>query len=470
MDWELQILTALRDSRTSWDEPADWRAVLALYDGLSPTETAALDRALIGMIDIGYRNRHSAHERQPYDQIEVNLPLGMSPDDLLCIEAAVLVAAERGLAGAFFPFTRLMSLPAWHLLQGRLTWLAHEGFAAQRRLGLTRSGRGLGALLGTAVADALGCTVEFMGREQIAARYPGGHREIIGGGPFGFPAGSGTDDTAMALAVGRGIVDSPDDPVDAVGRHCLAWFEGGPPDVGSTCRLAITTYWRTESWSATSRHVAAELGKWAGGNGALMRTQPTALAYGADVTQAIRIGRMTHPHPESDAAIAIYHRMLNALLDGATKAEALAVGLNPDVAAGGARIQAGPGAAEPGDGGLDVEGARLAQGIAALAERFREIADRPADAIQAGGYVVETLEAALWAFLRTNGLEECVTTAVNLGDDADTVGAVAGGLAGAAYGPFAVPRRWSQALTGRAALDQLAEGLYGVYCTRFARD
>lgn len=453
MDWELQVLTALKASRPSWDEPPDWRAVLALYDGLSAAEAAALDRTLVSMIDVGYRNRHASHERQPYEQVEVNLPLGMSPDDLLCIESAVLVAAERGLGGAFFPFTRLMSLPAWHLLQGRLAWLAHEGWSAQRRLGLTRAGRSLGALLGTAVADALGCTVEFMTREQIASRYPGGHREIVGGGPFGFPAGSWTDDTAMALAVGKGIVESPEDPVDAVGRHFLAWFEGGPPDVGSTCRLAITTYWRTGSWDETSRRVQAELGQWAGGNGALMRTQPTALAYGPDVRQAIRIGRMSHPHPESDAAIAIYHRMLNALLDGATKREALEAGLNPDIAL------------DDADGS-----AALARGVEALADRLQGIADRPAGQVRAGGYVVETLEAALWAFLRTEGLEECVTAAVNLGDDADTVGAVAGGLAGAAYGPFAVPRRWSQALTGRAALDELAEGLYGIYRTRTAQD
>ena len=80
--------------------------------------------------------------------------------------------------------------------------------------------------------------------------------------------------------------------------------------------------------------------------------------------------------------------------------------------------------------------------------------------------MVETLEAALWAFLRTDSLEECVVLAVNLGDDADTVGAVAGGPAGAAYGPGAVPRRWSQALRRRAVIDELAAGLYGVFRAR----
>jgi|GEM_PF-382089 len=448
MDWDLRVLEALRASQAHWADQPDWRAVLALYDGLGPAEARALDRALVSMIDIGYRNPHAERERQPFDQVEAGLPSGMAPEDLLCIEAAVLVAAVRGLPDACFPFTRLMSLPVWHVVQGRLTWLHREGFAAQKALGLTRAGRTLGALLGLAVGDALGCTVEFMDREAIQRRYPGGHREILGGGPFGFPAGSWTDDTAMAVAVGRGIIESPGDPVDAVGRHFVAWLQSGPPDVGSTCRVAISAFLRLGSWTAASRHVEDELGKWAGGNGALMRTLPAALAYGRDPEQAIRIGRMTHPHPESDAAIAIYHRMVDALLEGAGPEDALAVGLAPL-----------PGA-EP----------AVSRNIAALGHRFARLKDRPGERIRAGGYVVETLEAALWAFLRTDSLEECITVAVNLGDDADTVGAVVGGLAGAAYGPDAVPRRWSQELRERAVIDALAEGLYGVYRTRMGRD
>ncbi|BAD40501.1 ADP-ribosylglycohydrolase family protein [Symbiobacterium thermophilum] len=444
MDWELRILQALEGSRPGWDEPPDWRAVLALYEGLAPDEAAALDRTVVRMIDLGYRNPHASREPGPFDQIEVSLPAGMAPADLLCIEAAVLVAAERGLGDAYFPFLRLMSVPTWHVIQGRLTWLAREALDAQRRLSLTRAGRGLGALLGLAAADALGCTVEFMSREAIRARWPEGHREIVGGGPFGFPAGDWTDDTAMAVAVGRGILEQPDDPVDAVGRHFVAWFQSGPPDVGNTCRTAINAFLRLGSWEAASAAVRAELGQWAAGNGALMRTLPAALAYGPDPAQAIRIGRMTHPHPESDAAIAVYHRTVDALLEGAAPAEALEAGLAPL-----------PGA-EP----------EVGAAIADLARRLSGLASRSAERIRSGGYVVETLEAALWAFLRTDSLEECVVLAVNLGDDADTVGAVAGGLAGAAYGPGAVPRRWSQALRRRAVIDELAAGLYGVFRAR----
>lgn len=430
MDWELRFLTALRESHPAWDEPGDWRTALALYDGLSPAETAELDRVVLTMISPTYRNSHSSHERLPFDDVMVNLPLGMSPEDLLCIEAAVLVAAERGLGEGFFAFNRLMRLPVWHIIQGRLEWLSREAFDAQRRLGLTRAGRSYGALLGLAAGDALGCTLEFMSREAVREKYPGGHREIVGGGPFGFAAGAWTDDTAMALGVARGIIESPRAPVDAVGAHFMTWFHSGPPDVGGTIRLALATFDRTGSWEAVAREVQARLGEQAGGNGALMRTLPTAIAYGDRVAEALAIGRLTHPHPESDAAVVAYHTMVNALLNGAAKTEAL-------------------------DAAIDAAGL--------LAERLAGLWQRPEEAVRSSGYVVHTLEAAIWSFLRTDSLEECVVTAVNLGDDADTVGAMAGGLAGAAYGPFGVPRRWSTAISGRGELEAVAEGLYQVY-------
>ncbi|MFZ5818078.1 MAG: ADP-ribosylglycohydrolase family protein [Bacillota bacterium] len=436
MDWQERFLTVLKESRPAWDEPGDWRAALALYEGLSPAEAAELDRTVLQMIRIEYRNPHASHEQLPFDDVMVNLPAGMTPDDLLCIEGAVLVAAERGLGEAFFAFNRLMRLPTWHILQGRLQWLSREGFDAQRKLGMTRAGRGAGALLGLAAGDALGCTLEFMSREAVRAAYPQGHRDIVGGGPFQIPPGGWTDDTEMSLGVARGIIEAPADPVDAVGRHFMAWFRSGPRDVGTTCREALVAFQRTGSWEAAAQAVAQSRGDRAGGNGALMRTLPAAVAYGERVEEALRIGRMTHPHPESDAAVAAYHRMVNALLDGGSKEEALRAAV----------AAAGP-----------------------LAERLADLADRPEDAIASSGYVVHTLEAAIWSFLRTGSLEECLVTAVNLGDDADTVGAVAGGLAGAAYGPFAVPRRWSLKLSGRGELEELAEGLYQIYLTQHDR-
>lgn len=430
MDWQQRFLEALHRSRPAFDEPPDWRAALDLYAGLSLAEQAELDQTVIGMIDEDYRNPHAGAEEVPFGDVMVNLPAGMTPDDLLCIEAAVLVAAERGLGEAYFRFNRLLRAPRWHAVYPRLQWLSMHAADAQRKLAATRAGRYQGALLGLAVGDALGVTVEFMDRASIRRRYPEGHREITGGGPFGFKAGEWSDDTAMALAVAAGVAEAPHDPVDAVGRHFMAWYDSCPPDVGNTCRTALEAFRQTGSWAEATATVRRRLGENAGGNGALMRTIATALVYGADTAQAIRVAEMTHPHAESNAAVAVYNRTVAALLDGAGKGEAVAFGLEA----------AGP-----------------------LAERLAGLRPLKESQVQSSGYVVDTLEAALWSFLTTDTLEACIIRAVNLGDDTDTVGAVAGGLAGSHYGPAAVPRRWSVALRGRERLEDAAEQLYATY-------
>jgi ADP-ribosyl-[dinitrogen reductase] hydrolase len=428
MDWQRRFLDTLNQSRPAYDEPPQWRAALALYEGLTAADATQLDQAVVAMIDEEYRNPYSAQTaEQPFDDLMVNLPAGISPDDLLCMEAAVLVAAERGLGEALFRFNRLLRAPRWHALYPRLHWLNIEGPVAQRRLAATRAGRGMGAMLGLAVGDALGVTLEFMSRAEIRRRFPDGHREISGGGPFGFKPGEWSDDTAMALAVARGIAEAPHDPVDAVGRHFMTWYDSSPPDIGGTCRTALEAFRRTGSWDQASAAVRRQLGDRAGGNGALMRTLPTALAYGTDTAPAIRIAEMTHPHPDSCAAVAVYQRTVDGLLDGAAPREAVLIGLQ----------EAGP-----------------------LSERLGGLFRLTEAEVKSTGYVVDTLEAALWCFLTTDSLEACIVRAVNLGDDADTVGAVAGGLAGAHYGPLAVPRRWSLALKHRDQLDDTAEQLY----------
>lgn len=155
MDWELAFLQALRDSRAGWDEAADWRGALGLYRNLSAAEARRLDAALLRMIDQDYRNPHSSRESLPFDDVQVNLPAGMVPEDLLCIESAVLVATERGVGEAYFALNRLMRQPRWHAMSGRLHFLNYEGPAAQRRLAMTCAGRNHGALVGLALAEAL---------------------------------------------------------------------------------------------------------------------------------------------------------------------------------------------------------------------------------------------------------------------------------------------------------------------------
>ncbi len=279
-----------------------------------------------------------------------------------------------------------------------------------------------GALYGVAVADALGATLEFMSAAEIARRY-GTLRDIVGGGWLALRPGQVTDDTEMTLAVAEGIAEQPDAPVEAVGRRFIEWLDTQPRDVGRTCAIALK-YARRRGWADAARFAHGNLGGRSAGNGSLMRSAYPGLWY-ADRAQALRVAvelsRMTHYDPLASEACELYTAAIWDMARGGVPArQAL------KAAFGGTRYQA------------------------ALAGQAR---------LDPTGFVVDTLNCALDAVARTSSLEDAIVRAVNLGGDADTVGAVAGGLAGAMYGYDSIPTRWREALDVRirARLDAAAE-------------
>lgn len=279
-----------------------------------------------------------------------------------------------------------------------------------------------GALYGVAVADALGATLEFMSAAEIARRY-GTLRDIVGGGWLALRPGQVTDDTEMTLAVAEGIAEQPDAPVEAVGRRFIEWLDTQPRDVGRTCAVALN-YARRRGWADAARFAHDDLGGRSAGNGSLMRSAYPGLWY-ADRAQALRVAvelsRMTHYDPLASEACKLYTAAIWDMARGGVPArQAL------KAAFGGTRYQA------------------------ALAGQAR---------LAPTGFVVDTLNCALDAVACTSSLEDAIVRAVNLGGDADTVGAVAGGLAGAIYGYDSIPTRWREALDVRirARLDAAAE-------------
>ncbi len=267
LDWDLKFLEALRSSRPAWDEKPDWRAALALYDGLSPQDVAALDRTVIAMIDEDYRNPHSAMDNVGFDDVMVNLPAGMTPDDLMCVEAASLVAAERGISQAFFAVGRLLRSPRWHALNPRLMWLSYHVMDVQRKLGLTRAGRSVGALLGAAVADGLA---------------PGAD---------GVTAGPRGDRTGALLHVACALAESPQAPEAAV------------------------------------QTLVVELADDIGPGWLLLGAVASALAAGRDTTTSLALVRLVDLRPDARSAVTAFQTVLAAALDGAGKSEAMAAGL-----------------------------------------------------------------------------------------------------------------------------------------------
>ena len=180
---------------------------------------------------------------------------------------------------------------------------------------LSLEDRALAAFLGFAVGDALGATVEFMTKREIAAQY-GVHRRMIGGGWLRLAPGQVTDDTEMALALGRSLVRWGGLDVRDICEEFAAWLKAVPRDVGNTCRRGIRRY-------ITQGTLEGPFFEGDAGNGAAMRILPVALATLGHPDQAAEWSRaqchITHHHPLSDGAALLLAEMLHGLLAGRGK-------------------------------------------------------------------------------------------------------------------------------------------------------
>lgn len=297
-----------------------------------------------------------------------------------------------------------------------------------------------GALLGLAAGDALGTTLEF--------RPPGSFtpiRDMFGGGPFGLRAGQWTDDTSLALCLAESLVERQRfDPVDQLERYLL-WYRQGHLsstdrcfDIGNTTRAALERFERTrESYCGPTDPRSA-------GNGSIMRLAPVPLAFARDLRQAIeRSGessRTTHGAPVAVDACRYFGALLAGAVRGASKEELLSEHFGPS-----------PGYWQ--ENPLHPEIEEIARGS------FRR---RNPPEIKGSGYAARSLEAALWAFQTSDSFREGCLLAVNLGDDADTTGAVYGQLAGSFYGAEAIPETWRSKLARRDLIISLADSLYDV--------
>ena len=290
--------------------------------------------------------------------------------------------------------------------------------------------RARGAMLGLAVGDALGSTLEFGPRIASVKNY---HREMIGGGPFGLEPGQWTDDSAMALALSKSLtLRKGFDPVDVM-EQWVSWYRTGEYsstgtcfDIGGTTRAALTRFERDGDpfQGLTDEHTA--------GNGALMRLAPVAI-FGLDnEAEAVRIAReqsrLTHAHPACVDACDYFVRLLRLTILGEEDPIKLAL----------------------------VKWTGHPEVVRAKAALWNGLARKD---VRSTGYVIDTLKAALWAVSASGSFEQAVVLAVNLGGDADTVGAVAGALAGARWGERSIPPRWLESLAWRSKIGAAALSL-----------
>jgi len=290
-----------------------------------------------------------------------------------------------------------------------------------------------GALLGLAAGDAVGTTVEFSPRGAFPPV-----TDMTGGGPFQLAPGQWTDDTSMALCLAASLCDKGDfDVRDQMDRYC-AWMQHGYMSSTGTCfDIGVTTSAALRSYLKSNDPYSGSSDPRASGNGSLMRLAPVPMFYYPDVAEAIHFSgessRTTHAATECIDACRYFAWLLCQAFAGQDKDTFLSA---TDFG------QFAP---------------PLAPKIAAITKGAYRT--KPRDRIVGNGYVVNSLEAALWSFASTGSFRDAILAAVNLGDDADTTAAICGQIAGAYYGVSAIPSQWLASLTMRGDIEELADRL-----------
>lgn len=304
------------------------------------------------------------------------------------------------------------------------------------------------ALLGLAVGDALGVPAEFSSRSRMQRMPVTGMQT---GGTWGQPIGTWSDDTSLTIAAMDSIARLKKiDGVDVM-KNFVRWIDyneftanDDAFDCGNTTGSAINNFLNgatPETCGMDEKH--------SNGNGSLMRIFPAVFyAYVKATTDedALKIvhyfSALTHAHNFSKIGCGIYFLIAAQILDGSDFKTAIQNGLEQAKEFYSQREE-------------------FADDVKVYSRIFeKDFADLPEDEINSNGYVVSTLEASIWCWLNTSSYKEVVLKAVNLGGDTDTTGAVAGGMAGLAYGVHEIPSDWLKVLKRRAYLEELAESFY----------
>ena len=295
-----------------------------------------------------------------------------------------------------------------------------------------------GTLLGLAIGDALGAPVEFNKPDNFIPV-----NDFVGGGTFNLNPGEFTDDTSLALCLAESLSRCKGfDAKDQMETY-WKWFVDGhlsvgekAVGVGQTTMRAILTFKKTgEPFSAVTNPRSA-------GNGSIMRLAPVPLYFSDDAVLAVKMSgessRTTHPLQITIDACKYFGGLIWGALNGVDKKELLS------------------GYYSPVNGYFDDN--EMSEELRPVAEGSFKIKNPPE--IIGAGYVVQSLEAALWAFYNSDSYEEGVLKAVNLGNDADTTGAICGQLAGAYYGLDGIPDRFKDKIVMKELILSYAEGLY----------
>jgi len=260
-------------------------------------------------------------------------------------------------------------------------------------------------------------------------------KDMVGGGPFNLDARQWTDDTSMALCLGHSLLEKGMfDPADQMNRYCN-WYHHGYMsstgfcfDIGGTVSAALNSYLETKN------PYSGSIDEYSSGNGSLMRLAPVAIYYHNQYKDCIKYAgessRTTHGSAECIDSCKYFANLLFASYRAENKDQILSL----------------------------VNYEPYTENVKAIASG--EFINKGKSELQGCGYVIQSLEAALWCFFNTGSFKEAILAAANLGDDADTTAAICGQIAGAYYGTLCIPTTWRENLHWYKEIEQLGSELY----------
>ena len=311
----------------------------------------------------------------------------------------------------------------------------------------------INGMMGVVVGDVLGMPVQFSNRAELKMNPV---KTVEGYGTFNMPPGTWSDDSSMALATLASIREKGEVNYPDIMERFFKWLflgeytpAGKSFDQGNTCVEAICKYAEGKDY-----RTCGKTGEMANGNGALMRIMPVCL-YGyekvqkkewdeAKVLECVhQVSALTHNHLRSKMACGIYYFMVKNIIEGSgSLLERLQDGIDDAMR-------------------FYHEDVLNFVELAHYTRLFslEEFAKNEEDTIKSSGYVVDSLEAAVWSLITTDTLEECLLKTVNLGGDTDTIGAIAGGLATLFYGYDSVPQEWRRQIIKEEELIALCESM-----------
>lgn len=320
----------------------------------------------------------------------------------------------------------------------------------------------LDGVMGLVVGDALGCPVQFLSREEIKNRHKGPVKGMENGGIYAMPEGTWTDDSSMSIATLSSIIEKGSLVPEDIMKRFVGWNINGEYtpfgkafDQGRTCLNAIYNFIRNPdigTCGLTDEN--------SNGNGSLMRIMPVCIYYyanGNDLDEAIHgihiVSGLTHNHLRSKMCCGIYYFCVKNIIDGYKQQANQTSFQTSHISSLQSLLQKGINEALE-YYGCDSESLNEMRFIGRLfdLDEFKKV---PEFDIQSTGYVIDSIEASIWCLINSDSYKECLLKAVNLGDDTDTIAAIAGGLAGLYYGYEEIPVEWRSVIKRRKWIEDL---------------